>query len=299
MRNLDYHKNGHPPYEGDSVKKMLLSMIRNAKDLYNNLEDTDDLPEWISSELTKASYITSKTKDYILSKLEKKCMDGNLSESELKLIIKKHLISESINENLYNKIKSFIKPKEIKSSFSKKLYKKEFGKNLDSNHILNFLKSIKKVTLNINFVLKYFSYNEQSKNVFSSINEESLNKMTNILDLILKDINSFSMSKKRVKTTSARKKKNKSLKNLFGLLENENKRLFSKSLRGIQRDCLLFDMDYYDNIDYFNKSESAKNAYVEELLDLFKKEEVVQEINSMKTQIKNFLVLIEQLKTME
>ena len=111
MRNLDYHDNNHPPYEGDSVKKTLLSMIRNSKDLYNNLQDSDDLPEWISSELTKASYITSKTKDYILSKLEKKCLDGNLTESELKLIINRHLLSENINKHLYNKIKGFIESK--------------------------------------------------------------------------------------------------------------------------------------------------------------------------------------------
>jgi|13_taG_2_1085334.scaffolds.fasta_scaffold00213_6 hypothetical protein len=295
MRNLDYHKNDHPTYEGDSVKKMLLSMIRNAKDLYNNLEDTDDLPEWISSELSKSNYITSKTKDYIISKLEKKCMDGNLAESELKLIINNHLISESINENLYKKIKSFIKPKKNKKSFSSNLYKKEFDKSLDSNYLLDSLKMIKKLTYNINFAIQSFRYNEHNKNSFFTVNEDHLSEIKNFLIEVLNLINSKNY---KPTTTSARKKKKKSITNLFGLIESQTKEIFSKRLDAINQIILYLRTIVVNHPVLFNTYDS-RIAYVEELLEKFNEGEVKKEIQSMIKQIENFEKLIQQVKTME
>jgi len=85
-RNLDYGKT-KSSYEGDTMKKELLTMARDLYNLYKILDDSDDLPQWCHYKIAKSSNELSSVNKYLTSKIMKKVLDQNMSEQELKQYI--------------------------------------------------------------------------------------------------------------------------------------------------------------------------------------------------------------------
>jgi len=53
--------------EGETAKTQLQTIMRNAQDLMNLLEDDDNLPEWVQNKITKASDYLDSATDYMKS----------------------------------------------------------------------------------------------------------------------------------------------------------------------------------------------------------------------------------------
>lgn len=53
--------------EGEMAKTQLQTIMRNAQDLMNLLEDDDNLPEWVQNKITKASDYLDSATDYMKS----------------------------------------------------------------------------------------------------------------------------------------------------------------------------------------------------------------------------------------
>ena len=56
--------------EGDMAKTQLRSIIHDAKELHDMLEDNENLPEWVQSKITLAQDYISTVHDYMGSKQE-------------------------------------------------------------------------------------------------------------------------------------------------------------------------------------------------------------------------------------
>lgn len=90
-RNLDYGKVKSDAGEGRMAKTTLLSMARDMYNLYQLLDDEDDLPQWCHYKLAKSSADLETVTKYLSSKIAKKCMDKELSEDDLRTYITKSM----------------------------------------------------------------------------------------------------------------------------------------------------------------------------------------------------------------
>lgn len=86
-RNLDYGKVKSDSREGDMAKKTLLTMAKDMYNLYNLLQDEDDLPQWCHYKLAKSSADLQTVTNYLSSKIAKMCLDNEMSEDEIKTFI--------------------------------------------------------------------------------------------------------------------------------------------------------------------------------------------------------------------
>lgn len=90
-RNLDYGHVKSDAGEGRMAKTTLLSMARDMYNLYQLLNDEDDLPQWCHYKLAKSSTDLETVTNYLSSKIAKKCMDRHLSEDEVRAYIIKSM----------------------------------------------------------------------------------------------------------------------------------------------------------------------------------------------------------------
>lgn len=58
--------------EGSMAKSQLTSILNNAKEIKEMLSDSDNLPEWVQSKITKAEDYISTCKDYLKSEKTQK-----------------------------------------------------------------------------------------------------------------------------------------------------------------------------------------------------------------------------------
>ena len=86
-RNLDYGKIKSSSREGDTMKKELLTMAKDLYNLYNVLDEEDDLPQWCHYKIAKSSVELSAVNNYLTSKIVKKCLDKNISEEDIRSYI--------------------------------------------------------------------------------------------------------------------------------------------------------------------------------------------------------------------
>jgi len=86
-RNLDYGKVKSDSREGDMAKKTLLTMAKDMYNLYNLLQDEDDLPQWCHYKLAKSSTDLQTVTNYLSSKIAKMCLDNKMSEDDVKAFI--------------------------------------------------------------------------------------------------------------------------------------------------------------------------------------------------------------------
>lgn len=86
-RNLDYGKVKSDSREGDMAKKTLLTMAKDMYNLYNLLQDEDDLPQWCHYKLAKSSADLQTVTNYLSSKIAKMCLDNEMSEDEIKTFV--------------------------------------------------------------------------------------------------------------------------------------------------------------------------------------------------------------------
>lgn len=68
-RMLDYGKVKSDSEEGRMTKLNLFSILKNADELYNILDDNDDLPEWVQEKIAIAKEHIQKVNDYLSYKL--------------------------------------------------------------------------------------------------------------------------------------------------------------------------------------------------------------------------------------
>ena len=65
----DKYDEGEYDQEGDMAKSDLRSIIANAKRVHDMLEDSDNLPEWVQSKITKAEDYMSTVANYMASEM--------------------------------------------------------------------------------------------------------------------------------------------------------------------------------------------------------------------------------------
>ena len=87
-RNLDYGRVKSDSKEGKMAKTTLLTMARDMYNLYQLLNDEDDLPQWCHYKLAKTSADLSTVTDYLTSKVTKMCLDKEIDMHELQKYIK-------------------------------------------------------------------------------------------------------------------------------------------------------------------------------------------------------------------
>lgn len=86
-RNLDYGRVKSDSKEGKMAKTTLLTMARDMYNLYQILNDEDDLPQWCHYKLAKTSADLSTVTDYLTSKITKMCLDKEIDMHELQKYI--------------------------------------------------------------------------------------------------------------------------------------------------------------------------------------------------------------------
>jgi len=111
--NLDYGHHKSDSKEGQMAKRSLLTMAKDMYNLYCTLNDGDDLPEWCHYKLANSRKDLSDITDYITSKIMKKCVDGQISQDELRLEIKKSFNNDILTEGFLD----FFKGKNINKLF--------------------------------------------------------------------------------------------------------------------------------------------------------------------------------------
>jgi hypothetical protein len=58
---------GEYDQEGDMAKTQLKTMMDAAQELYDMMDDDDNLPEWVQSKITKATDYIDTVRDYLKS----------------------------------------------------------------------------------------------------------------------------------------------------------------------------------------------------------------------------------------
>ena len=241
-RNLDYGHHKSDAREGLMAKRAMLTMAKDLYTLYCALNDGDDLPEWCHYKLATSRKDLGDVADYITSKITKLCLDKNMSKSELRLEIREIMKKSVLEEGFFDSFRS-----KKKRTFKSNLYKDSLGNSLtnkkdmfnNENPIYNIIKSCYKLSSMYEKSLKeiynyYFLSTEDSSTIQSRIkffstvadtvseNEEyGIKKCIKLLSLSESLIRS---SIKKQKVIDTRKKKKKSYKNLWGMLESNKNR---------------------------------------------------------------------------
>tara|TARA_B100000212_G_C27331749_1_gene514968 strand:- start:831 stop:1130 length:300 start_codon:yes stop_codon:yes gene_type:complete len=95
-RNLDYGSQKSNSKEGEMAKRTLITMAKDLYDLYINLSDHDDLPEWCHYKLARSQNELEAVSNYLTSKIYKHCLDNSISFMTLKEEVLKSIEKENI-----------------------------------------------------------------------------------------------------------------------------------------------------------------------------------------------------------
>ena len=95
-RNFDYGTQMSNSREGEMAKRTLITMAKDLYDLYINLNDHDDLPEWCHYKLARSQNELEAVSNYLTSKIYKHCLDNNIGISKLTLEVKNAIKKDRI-----------------------------------------------------------------------------------------------------------------------------------------------------------------------------------------------------------
>lgn len=161
--NYDYGNIMSDSDEGLTAKQTLLTMSKDLYTLYTSINDADDLPEWCHYKLATSSKDLSDVSDYLSSKILKHCIDNNISENDLRKIIKNKISESTINEgigDLYSKFKGLFSKKQELTSISNVIQKSKieqyYQEGYYGGHLRNFVESIlfiEKLNKNLYFMI--------------------------------------------------------------------------------------------------------------------------------------------------
>ena len=73
---------GEYDYEGDMARSDLRSIIHNAQQLHDMMEDNTNLPEWLQAKITKAEDYISSAANYMRSEMNEEVVAESLSEMD-------------------------------------------------------------------------------------------------------------------------------------------------------------------------------------------------------------------------
>ena len=130
----DQYDEGEYDQEGDMAKSDLRSIMANAKRVHDMLEDSDNLPEWVQSKITKAEDYMSTVANY---------MEAEMSE-EVKTVTVKHKTSgkelvvspekaKQLKPQGYHPVKEEIEQIGEEDAYSKDRYAVKNGKAVKDN----------------------------------------------------------------------------------------------------------------------------------------------------------------------
>jgi len=111
---------GDPDYEGEMARGEMLRAAKYATQLVQMIGDTDQLPAWVQSKITKAADYISVAKEYLENRSELNAMDQEGSE-EIEVVDE---IMTSRDKEKRNKVADSLKGKMIKQ------YGKERGEQI-------------------------------------------------------------------------------------------------------------------------------------------------------------------------
>lgn len=226
-RNFDYGTQMSNSREGEMAKRTLLTMAKDLYDLYINLNDHDDLPEWCHYKLARSQNELEAVSNYLTSKIYKHCLDNNITLSILEKEAYNSIEKEMISEGLFDFFRKTNKSdrKDIVKKSSKHSYRKKYDNNIerfsDNAKDLSYALHSGIVSNNSEEASVTLSFIDRFKdNILRVIYYECLT--------IHKYLEVFEKSKNTVrKTTSARR--NKKPKNDQSFLDRILKKGYSRS----------------------------------------------------------------------
>lgn len=83
-RNLDYGQQMSDAGEGKMFRQSMWTIMNDAQELHEAIQDGDDLPEWCHYKAAEAAHHLSALRDYLIHKLEmgESCGEGEPIEME-------------------------------------------------------------------------------------------------------------------------------------------------------------------------------------------------------------------------
>ena len=82
MNREEANDPGEYDYEGDMARSDLRSIIHNAQQLHDMMEDNTNLPEWLQAKITKAEDYISSAANYMRSEMNEEVVAKGLSEMD-------------------------------------------------------------------------------------------------------------------------------------------------------------------------------------------------------------------------
>ena len=267
--NLDYGHNKSDSKEGQMAKRALLTMAKDMYNLYCTLNDGDDLPEWCHYKLANSRKDLSDITDYITSKIMKKCVDGQISQNDLRLEIKRSFHN---NNTLTEGFLDFLKGKNVNKIF-KELMSTSSQRRGFNTGFTRFMKDCSKLISEIESQggsssrtnkgdLDYDQYN--SLFLIRKKLKASYNKLSKMSNKVVSAKNE-SFDFKNIKEAKSRNQKSRALEIKLKLANKEYSKIYYKqdtkpsSMRDIV-DCISTDIKIISRIEKLNKSQ--KNQLV-------------------------------------
>lgn len=252
--NYDYGNVMSDSDEGLTAKQTLLTMSKDLYTLYTSINDADDLPEWCHYKLATSSKDLSDVSDYLSSKILKHCIDNNISENDLRKIIKIKISESTINEgigDLYGKFKGLFSKKQELSSINNAIKKSKieqyYQEGYYGRHLRNFVESIlfiEKLNKNLYFMI-HKTYKQHDEATIS--NCVNVLKYLNSLKDFLKS-NSLTESKQKTSETSNQNDWEYDVETNIGLFEYNCKEIIKRiEIEKIKRIADFFEEKKYKN----------------------------------------------------
>ena len=69
-RNLDYGQQTSDADEGKMFRQAMWTIMNDAKELHDTIQDGDDLPQWCHYKAAEAAHHISTLRDYLIHKIE-------------------------------------------------------------------------------------------------------------------------------------------------------------------------------------------------------------------------------------
>lgn len=69
-RNLDYGGQASDSHEGKMFRQAMWTVMNDAKELHDTIQDSDDLPSWCHYKAAEAAHHLSALRDYLIHKIE-------------------------------------------------------------------------------------------------------------------------------------------------------------------------------------------------------------------------------------
>jgi|11_taG_2_1085331.scaffolds.fasta_scaffold04527_3 hypothetical protein len=289
-RNFDYGHQKSDSKEGQMARRALLTMAKDLYNLYMTLNDHDDLPEWCHYKLATSRKDLSDIADYLTSKVMKMCVDKKMSTEDLRLEIANSMTNGVLEEGFFD----FLSKKKPKLSTSASLHKDSRALNSIDDPALKVLMILKRVSsIYEMYIEPYYSEFLMNKDLGKNYGENRMSMHKSLANAITSSDDyglqmflkaALVLGKESKNLSSARKKpqKKRSIKNLFGILENSSIDMTIQGLSELQALTIAYSNDI---AKFLASIYRGGNINMDEVFKEYDKSQINQEIKKITSNI--------------